>query len=46
LDDFEKFVGEQILQFADDKEAEVFDLRPILRAPSLAEAIQANHSGR
>jgi hypothetical protein len=39
LDDFEKFVGEQILRFADDKEAEVFDLRPILQAKSLAELV-------
>jgi hypothetical protein len=39
LDDFEKFVGERILQFADDKEAEVFDLRPILQAKSLAELV-------
>jgi len=39
LNDFEKFVGEQILQFADDKETEVFDLRPILQAKSLAELV-------
>ena len=38
-EEFEKFVGEQILQFADDKEAEVFDLRPILQAKSLAELV-------
>jgi hypothetical protein len=40
-DEFAQFVGEKILEFADDKEAEVFDLRPILQAKSLAEAIQA-----
>jgi hypothetical protein len=39
LNDFEKFVGEQILHFADDKETEVFDLRPILQAKSLAELV-------
>ena len=37
--EFEQFVGEKILEFADDKEAEVFDLRPILQAKSLAELV-------
>lgn len=39
FDEFEQYVGEQILQFADDKEAQVFDLRPILQAESLAELV-------
>ena len=39
FDEFEQYVGEQILQFADDKETEVFDLRPILQAKSLAELV-------
>jgi hypothetical protein len=38
-DEFAQFVGEKILEFADDKEAEVFDLRPILQAKSLAEMV-------
>jgi len=39
FNEFEQYVGEQILQFADDKEAEVFDLRSILQAESLAELV-------